>query len=168
MRASLLTLHRLPDAYRTLYTGILVAVAMAQGLGLAGLGIDSGIPAGGAATSNAEIVHEVWRRGSANLLSAIVMVALVIRSSSRARGALAAAVVILALSDTLAPAAASLAGPALEPPVVGLQIGMAAISVGVAFLCLWEMWARRKAGPRFLVSKPSAPSTRSAGPAGAA
>ncbi len=167
MRASLLTLHRLPESYRILYTGILVFILLTQGAGLAQQVARGGLTPAAVgewwlgneddpaatrllfAKPGAEVLDGVWRRGIADLIPGIVLMALVIRSASRARGALAAGAAVFAVADTLAPAAVRYGGRALAAPALVAQLGLAAVALTIAGLAIHEMWLRRKAGPRF-------------------
>lgn len=174
MRASLLTLHRLPDGYRVLYTGILAFFAVGYAAGLLQQELRSGLSPAGigdwylgneddpAATAflfpkeRHEILDAVWRRGLANLLPAVVLLALLARASAGrwARWGLAVAIGGCAMIDLASPVLVRYGGRAWAAPALIAQTGLAVATLAAALLCWREMWLEREAGPRFRVPTP--------------
>lgn len=169
MRGSLLTLHRLPSGYRVLYTGILVFFLAGYGAGLVQQHLRAGLsPAGVAAwylgneddpdadrflfpKEGHEILDAVWRRSLADVLPAIVLIALLARASAPrgVRWPLAGMIVTLAIADTLAPAALATGGSGWAIPAFVARVGLAAGALVVAGVCLRDVLLRRAEGARF-------------------
>lgn len=167
--ASLLTLHRLPRGYRLLYSGVLLFILAGLAAGLLQQQLRAGLsPAGFAdwflgnagdpeasrllfARGPAEVLDAVWRRSMADVLPLVVLLALWFRSS-RARWLRMGLAVLLAtgtLLDLAAPALMLWGGRDFGAVAFGAGLARAGAAAAIAVLCLWEMWARRRAGPRF-------------------
>lgn len=168
MRGSLLTLHRLPTGYRVLYAGILAFFLAGYGAGLVQQHLRAGLsPAGVAAwylgneddpdaerllfeKEGHEVLDAVWKRSLADVIPAIVLIALLARASAPrgVRWGLAGAIVGLAIADTVAPAAVLWSGPAMGAPALLAQVGLAAAALAAAVVCWRDIGPGRGAGPR--------------------
>ena len=166
---SLLTLHRLPDGYRLLYSGVLLLFVVGYGTGLAQQALQAGLTPGGTADwwlGNAGdpdatrllfekdphlVLDAVWRRTLSNVIPVVVILALLFRSSlSRAAfRTLAAVLVTTALLEVASPALVRWGGRAWGAPALAAQVGLAGSALLAAAVCWTDMWFRPKAGPRF-------------------
>lgn len=169
---SLLTLHRLSRGYRVLFSGVLLFIVAGFGAGLARQHLRSGVTPEAIAdwhlgnrgerdvdqllfrAGPAEVLDRVWRRSLGIVIPLIVLLALWFRASvsARARAGATALLTGLALVDVASPALVRYV--ATGSPVTAWaawlgQVGLPVAALGVASVCLWQMWARREAGPRF-------------------
>lgn len=169
MRGSLLTLHRLPAGYRVLYAGILAFFLAGYGAGLVQQHLRSGLSPAGIVDwyrgneddpdaerllfpkEGHEVLDAAWKRSLADVLPAIVMIALLARASAPrgVRWPLAGAIVALAIADTAAPAAVRWGGAAWGAPAFLAQTGLALAAAAAAAVCLRDIGPGRRAGPRF-------------------
>ena len=166
---SLLTLHRLPDGYRLLYSGVLLFFVAGYGAGLAQQALQAGLTPGAVADwwlGNAGdpdatrllfekdphlVLDAVWRRTLSDVVPVVVILALLFRSSlpEAAFRGLAAVLVGTALLDVASPALVRWGGRAWGGPALVAQVGLAASATLAAAVCWTDMWLRAKAGPRF-------------------
>lgn len=167
MHGSALTLRDLAPGYRVLYTGILIFFVAGYAAGLVQQHLRAGLsPAGVAAwyLGNAddpeadrllfakegdEVLDSMWRRSLADVLPAIVLVALLTRATvpSGLRGALAAGIAGLAIADIMAPAAVALGGRAWAGAAFAAQVGLAATTLATAVVCLRDLLRRGLENP---------------------
>lgn len=167
--ASLLTLHRLPRGYRVLYSGVLLFILAGLAAGLLQQQLRAGLsPAGLAdwflgnaadpeatrllfAREPAEVLDAAWRRTMADVLPLVVVLALWFRSSRDRwlRGGLGGLLVLATLVDVAAPGLLLWGGRGFGAAAYAARLARTGAAAAIAVLCLWEMWARRRAGPRF-------------------
>jgi hypothetical protein len=175
--SSLLTLRRLPAAYRVLYTAVFCFFTLGHAVGLLQQQIRVGLTPRGAAEwvlgneddpdatrllfprDGAAVLDDAWRRGLADVIPTIVVLALLFRSAwpGGARATLGTALCAAALLDMTGPALVLALGSALGWVWWGAQLVLAGGVAMAAALCIAEMWRFRAAGSRFHARVPARP-----------